>query len=148
MWPFSSLPFLSSRSKRIKGSRRRRQGAPSQAKYRLFLEQLEDRTLPSTVTWIGPASGGDWDTPANWSTNTVPGVSTYPVSNGTLDDVVIPANVSLTHSQNYAETINSLTTGSGDVLTVSGGSLMINTASTINGNLSVYGGTFGGSADL
>jgi hypothetical protein len=27
---------------------------------------LDDRTLPSTVTWIHPA-GGAWDTAANWS---------------------------------------------------------------------------------
>ena len=67
---------------------------------------------------------------------------------GSSDDVVIPGNISLTHSQSYADTINSLTTGSGVALAVSGGSLALNTASTIDGNLTVYGGTFGGSADL
>ena len=40
------------------------------------LEVLEDRTVPSVVTWIG--GSGDWDTASNWlnastGTNQVPG---------------------------------------------------------------------------
>src|SRR5262245_16939811 len=107
------LKFLrsaSTRSERSKRSRQRQDRATN-AKLRqwFLLERLEDRTVPSTVTWIGPTSGGDWDTPAYWSSGTVPGTSTYPVSNATLDDVVIPANVTISHPQNYSESINSLT---------------------------------------
>jgi RHS repeat-associated protein len=35
------------------------------------IEQLEDRTLLSTINWINP-NGGDWATPANWDLNRVP----------------------------------------------------------------------------
>jgi len=90
--------------------------------------------LPSTVTWVGPSSGGDWGTAANWSTNALPGSG---------DDVVIPANISLTHSQNSADTINSLTTGAGDALGASSGSLTISAHSAIDPSfvLSIGGGT-------
>ena len=39
----------------------------------------------ATVTWIG--GSGDWSTPANWSTDSLP---------GTNDDVVIEAGASIT----------------------------------------------------
>src|ERR1700722_10900832 len=39
---------------------------------RLRIEQLEERTLPSTVTWINPNEGA-WDVGTNWSTGAVPG---------------------------------------------------------------------------
>jgi hypothetical protein len=32
----------------------------------LRVEQLEDRTVPVTNSWIN-TGGGDWDTPGNWS---------------------------------------------------------------------------------
>jgi hypothetical protein len=60
---------------------------------------------------------------------------------GSSDDVVIPANVALTHSQG-TDTINSITTGSGDALTAYGGKLTINSHSVIDPsfNLSIGGG--------
>ena len=39
---------------------------------KLYLEPLEDRTLPAVVMWTNPA-GGDWGTPTNWSSGAVPG---------------------------------------------------------------------------
>ncbi len=42
-----------------------RQRLPRPRWWRLFVEQLEDRLTPSTFTWVG-ATGGDWDTLANW----------------------------------------------------------------------------------
>jgi hypothetical protein len=101
---------------------------------------FEDRTLLSTVNWINPA-GGDWDTPSNWSTGKLPGL---------LDDVVInvPGNVTITHS-NFNDAILSLTCN--DNLVISGNSfisLSIATASVINGNLTISGGTLGGGGNL
>ncbi len=70
--------------------------------YRPAFELLEARIAPATVTWINPA-GGDWDTPANWSTGAVPGAG---------DDVVINAlnaGAGVTHSQRTTDTVNSIT---------------------------------------
>jgi hypothetical protein len=95
-----------------------------------LLEHLEDRTLLSTVTWVGPATGGDWDTAANWSTNALPGSG---------DDVVIPANISITHTANNPDIVNSLSTNGGDAINVSGGSLAINATTNVTGNLTLSG---------
>src|SRR5712672_1130208 len=46
----------------------------------LYLEQLEDRTVPATAIWQGTGDGSSWSDPHNWSTNAVP---------GSADDVVI-----------------------------------------------------------
>ncbi len=70
--------------------------------YRPAFELLEARIAPATVTWINPG-GGDWDTPANWSTGAVPGAG---------DDVVINAlnaGAGVTHSQRTTDTVNSIT---------------------------------------
>jgi len=62
MFEFSPL------GRKAKGRSRR----PSPAKpARLCLEVFEERTVPTTLTWIGP-NGGSWSEPANWSTDTVP----------------------------------------------------------------------------
>src|SRR6185503_9258820 len=50
---------------------------------RLVLDQLEDRCVPATVTWVA-ATSGNWDNPANWSDGAVSRVP------GAGDDVVIP----------------------------------------------------------
>ncbi len=36
------------------------------------LELLESRIVLATHIWMGPATGGNWSTPANWSGNSVP----------------------------------------------------------------------------
>src|SRR5262249_5706199 len=54
----TSIPVPSSRPAR----RASRVGAP---RFRPILEQFEDRTLLSTVTWVG--GSGDWNTVGNWS---------------------------------------------------------------------------------
>jgi hypothetical protein len=63
----------------------------------------------ATVTWIGGSS--DWDTPADWSTDALP---------GTNDDVVIPAGpaITVTHSTG-ADTVHSVQ--SQQALVLSGG---------------------------
>ncbi len=46
---------------------------------KLWLEALEERIAPATITW-GNLAGGNWDSPANWVGGVLPGAS---------DDVVI-----------------------------------------------------------
>jgi hypothetical protein len=102
------------------------------------LEPLEDRTLPSTVTWINPA-GGDWNTPGNWSTNALPGPS---------DDVVIDVpkvTVTITHSSG-THTIQSLT--SNESLTLSGGALTVTGAVQVSATFTLSGATLAGTTVL
>src|SRR5262245_39912112 len=57
----------------------------------LRLEQLEDRTLLTTVSWDGGAGTLRWDDAQNWSTDALP---------GTADDAVIGAafsGLTITH---------------------------------------------------
>ena len=81
------------------------------------LMALEDRTLLSSVQWMNQA-GGDWDTGSNWSGGFVPGAS---------DDVTIDVSpgITVTHSQNDPDSVNSLTVSSADTLSISNGSLSI-----------------------
>ncbi len=99
--------------------RRRPLGIPGRG---LLLEILEDRTLPSTVSWINPA-GGDWDTASNWSTGQVPGQA---------DDVVInQTGITVTHSTNASEAINSLSSQAS--INWQDGSLTLASASLVTG---------------
>jgi hypothetical protein len=97
---------------------------------------LEERTLLSTVTWIN-ASGGDWDTPSNWSTDALPGPS---------DDVVINMpGITVTHG-GASDSVNSINSQASIALTV--GTLSIASASTINGDLDISGATLNVTGDL
>lgn len=91
---------------------------------RLRVRSFEERVLLSTVTWVGPATGGDWSQASNWSSGVLPGPQ---------DDAVLPANVAITHSGG-SDMIHGLTTGGGDSLSVTGGNMAISSDSTINGN--------------
>src|SRR5437867_1656831 len=104
---------------------------------KLYLEQLEDRTLPAVVMWTNPA-GGDWDTPGNWSTGSVPGAA---------DDAVInTSGISVTHSTGASDAINSL--DSQAAIALSGGSLSIASASTINNSFTLSGGVLNGTGAI
>src|SRR6516162_9535841 len=109
--------FLKSRSKRSDRATPKRY-RPAWRRW-LHLEVLEDRILPSTVTWINLAGGG-WDTAGNWRDDQ--GINRLP---GPNDDAVInvAGNVTITHSQNVTDTIKSLTAS--DPLTLSGGTLNV-----------------------
>jgi hypothetical protein len=101
------------RGSRRRHSLRNRRKAGS----KLWLEVLEERTLPSTVNWIG--GSGDWDTPANWldtstNTNHVPGA--------TDDAVINTSGISVTHASG-ADSVNSV--ASTDAIVISGGSLSV-----------------------
>ncbi len=87
----------------------------------------------NTVTWTG--SNGDWETPSNWSGGVLP---------GTGDDVVIPAGVTVTHS-NGADIIHQLTANG--TLALTGGTLIVNATGTL-ASLSISGGSLGGTEAL
>ena len=101
------------------------------------IEWMEPRTLLSAVTWTGGGGDNNWDTAANWSTDSVP-------TSG--DDVTINIAANVVHSDNDDDSINSLT--SIEPLTISGGTLSIASSSTIDSTLSITGGTLTGTGDL
>ena len=101
------------------------------------IEWMEPRTLLSAVSWTGGGGDNNWDTAANWSTDSVPGSG---------DDVTINIAANVVHSDNVTDSINSLT--STEPLTISGGTLSIAAASTIDSTLSLTGGTLTGTGDV
>jgi hypothetical protein len=90
------------------------------------------------VNWV-PNADGNWSTAANWN----------PGPPGPSDDVTIDVGGAIvrtiTHSTN-TDTIQSLM--SNENLFLSGGTLSIAQASTINAGLTVSGGTLSGSGDV
>jgi hypothetical protein len=95
------------------------------------LEALEERTTPTTVSWVNPGSG-DWAVGANWSTGSVPGPN---------DDVVIDQpGATVTHSAG-ADSVHSLTEAARSGLELSGGALSFATTFQINGTLLLDGGS-------
>jgi hypothetical protein len=103
-----------------------------------MLEALEDRTLPSTVTWTGAAGNYDWDTAGNWSTSALPGAS---------DDVAInQTGITITHSAAVADAVNSLNSQAN--ISISGGSLALAGTSTITAGLTISGGTLTGAGNV
>lgn len=97
------------------------------------LEQLEDRTLLSTLNWMNPA-GGDWDTASNWVDDQ--GVNRLP---GPLDKAVInqPGSITITHSQGN-DSINSLL--SNQSILLSGGILTVTTTVEVDNAFTLSGG--------
>ncbi len=99
---------------------------------KLGLESLEDRSLPSTVSWTG--GSGNWDTAANWSGDKVP---------GTGDDIVISTSsaATITIRSGDSESVHSLNTAGNDTLSITGGSLEVAANSTLAGPLAMTGGS-------
>jgi large repetitive protein len=116
---------------------RRRARRATGAVRRPQLETLETRALLAAVTWTGGGGDNNWDTPANWSTDSVPGSG---------DDVTIDVAANVVHSDDVTDSINSLT--SMEPLTISGGTLSIAAASTIDSTLTLTGGTLTGTGDV
>ncbi len=131
---FASFRRLVRRASTTRAANRR----PVRPKFRPVFENLEDRFLPSTVSWIG--GSGDWNTAANWSGGAVP---------GSADDVVInnagSSAISVTHSSG-THTVNSLSLSSGSLVnfTLSGGTLTVSTTVQDNGPFNLTGGTLAG----
>jgi hypothetical protein len=108
--------------------RRIRRPLPAAA-FRPRLEALEDRVVPSTVTWVHPGDG-DWSVGANWSTGATP---------GTNDDVVINLDLTVTHSSG-SDSVRSLTVSKG-ALALTGGSVAFSSTATVDSALLIAGGT-------
>ena len=49
-------------------------------RHRPILEELENRTVPSTITWTGAGGDDYWDNTLNWDAHVLPGI-------GTVDDL-------------------------------------------------------------
>ena len=105
---------------------------------RLRFEELEQRQLLSLtpVTWVG-GNGNDWDVAANWSP--VNGVSSVPNATDAVT-INLPSATTVTINSGDNENIGSLTTGSTDTLSITGGSLTIAGSSTLGGPLTMTGG--------
>lgn len=110
--------------------------------FRPWLERLEGREVPATVSWVSTVSGF-WDVGSNWSTGAVPQAG---------DDVLINvpgANVTVTHRQ-VSAAIKSLQ--STEALVLSGGTLTIGSAATdvglIDAALTISGGTLAGAGTV
>jgi hypothetical protein len=108
-------------------SRRRHSPRLTRFSFRPCIESLEDRAVPSAVSWVGP-SGGDWDTPANWSTGNLPGPA---------DDVQISSALQVNHTSGNTEEIHSLSTVANSILNLTSGALCLDAASTLNGNFNL-----------
>jgi hypothetical protein len=100
------MPFFNRRRATAKASPqvKRLRGCPKGQRFQSFrrfsIEKLEDRTLPSTIIWIG--GSGDWDSPGNWNSGTVP---------GSADDVQINTpGITVTHGSAAADEVHSLST--------------------------------------
>jgi hypothetical protein len=95
----------------------------------LRLEALEDRILPSTVSWIN-ASSGAWSTASNWSNGSVPGAG---------DDVLINQSAVVTVTLAASTSIHSLSL-TGATLNVTGGTLAMAADSSNAGSIHVQPG--------
>jgi len=119
-------------------SRLRRTGSRSRSRScRPCVEYVEGRTLLSAVLWTGTAGDNNWDTPANWNTDSVP---------GSADDVTINTSANVVHSAGVTDTINSLT--SSEPLSITGGTLSIASASSTTSTLTINGGTLNDAGGL
>jgi hypothetical protein len=94
-------------------SRRAAMRRPYQMARRPWLEQLEDRLAPATVTWTG--GSGNWTTAGDWTDNL--GVHRVPGAN---DDVVINRSVAVTVTID-TQSVGSLQIGAKAKVALSGG---------------------------
>lgn len=102
------------------------------------VNSLEPRTLLAAVMWDGGGGDFQWNNPLNWDTDMLPGAA---------DDVTIDfgANDFTVVHSGGTNLINRLTSAA--ALDISGGTLLVNSASTVDGDLQLSG-TLGGSADI
>jgi len=125
---------------------RRRPGPNTWWIFRPGCEPMEERTLLSTVNWVGSGTGGDWDVKTNWldattGTNHVPTASDEAVINLTSAGFV-------TLNNGDTDSANSLTANANTSISIGSDSLSLATTSSIGGGLTLTGGTLGGAGTL
>src|SRR5216683_7543274 len=106
---------------------------PKAATYKPRLEVFEDRTLLSTVNWIGWA--GVWNDSTHWDTGHVPTMN---------DDAVMATGATVTVNDG-TYSVQSLTVSSGTLALTSGG-IAVSNGLTVNGTVQVGdsdGSTYG-----
>ena len=92
-----------------------------------------------SVTWVGPARGGDWSNPANWAGGAIPDLSN-------VANVVVPAGSNVTFDASVAGPVNLDRLSSGG-LTMEGGILHVAGALNLT-NYTQSGGTVSGSGSF
>ena len=97
------------------------------------LESMELRQMLSAISWVG-GTNGNWNVPGNWNLNRVP--------NQTDQVTIDPAGASTVRIVGGdGIQVSSLTTGADDTLSFTDGQLGISATSTLNGPLTMIGGT-------
>ncbi len=97
------------------------------------------------MVWTNGA-GGDWDTASNWVNSANSSDHHVPIAS---DNVQINiSGITVTHTTSAFDSVNSLTVASGTTLSLTGGTLSIAAASTINGTFNLAGGTLTGAGNL
>jgi hypothetical protein len=122
----------------------RRRARPA-ARHSLF-QALEQRIVLDSMAWIGGT--GNWDDSSQWQDNTSPGNHALPVSGDmvTIDTGETAAAITIRSGDNI--TVQSLTTGVNDTLSITGGSLTVTSGtSSLDGPLDMTGGYLEASDD-
>ncbi|MEK7811745.1 MAG: hypothetical protein AAB278_08025, partial [Pseudomonadota bacterium] len=88
-------------------------------------------SVGGTITFTNAGNTLDWSNTANWSSGVLP---------GTLDTALLSTGLAVTHTTG-ADTIGGLTIGSANSLAISGGSLTVLGLTTLDGTLTVSGGS-------
>lgn len=104
---------------------------------KLSLDYLEDRCLLSTDTWTGAGNNGLWSTASNWSTG-------VPISSQDVVSASTAPGTTITSSG----TVSILSLTSAKPLAITGGSFATTNPSTLSNNLTLSGGTLGGTGTL
>jgi hypothetical protein len=134
-------------------------GKAASSSSRLFVELLEDRWVPTNVSWTGPITGGSFDLGTNWSTGNVPGagdVASIGQLNGPVtaaggekvgelkSSTLIDVQGGTFTVQNTvdvsASTVAGVQVDSGAVFSTTGGTTTINAGFILNGTLSTSTG--------
>ncbi len=106
---------------------------------------MEARTLLATMLWAN-AGNGDWDTAGNWTNTAL--ATDHHVPTASDDAQINTGGITVTHSSNVSDSVNSLTVASGTTLSLSTGTLAIAATSIISGNLTMSGGTLSPAGSL
>ena len=113
---------------------------------RFRLEELENRVVPTAISWIANSPSLSWDNPANWSTDTVPTINdTVTISNTVAGTITISGSSDAVQWLN--DTSAPLSIASGASLTIAASAA----TTTFGKNVTVQsGGTlaFGGGASV